>query len=98
MLSQKDMEASMLRAHRQFITVFEETLDMLKNDITEIEGISGDCTDEWCKSREDYLDYLHKSIYAISEPRWAVKEDSEKIHDLRERIKDLYVHFKGGKA
>ena len=98
MLSQKDMEASMLRAHRQFITGLEETLDVLKKDINEIEGISGDCTDEWCKSREDFLDYLHKSIYAISEPRWAYKEDSEKIHELRNRIKDLYVHFKGGKA
>lgn len=98
MLSQKDMEASMLRAHRQFIAGLEETLVVLKKDINEIEDISGDCTDEWCKSREGFLDYLHKSIYAISEPRWADKEDSEKIHELRNRIKDLYVHFKGGKA
>jgi hypothetical protein len=98
MLSQKDMEASMLRAHRQFITGLEETLDVLKKDINEIEDISGDCTDEWCKSREDFLDYLHKSIYAISEPRWADNEDSKKIHELRNKIKDLYVHFKGGKA
>ena len=95
MLSQKDMEASMLRAHRQFITGLEETLDVLKKDINEIEDISCDCTDEWCKSREDFLDYLHKSIYAISEPRWAEKKDSEKIHELRNRVKDLYVHFKG---
>ncbi|MFC1843470.1 hypothetical protein ACFLZ5_01610 [Thermodesulfobacteriota bacterium] len=84
MLSQKEMEASMLRAHRQFIAGLEQTLDMLKKDINEIEGISGDCTDEWCEFREDFLDYIHKSIYAISEPRWADKEDSEKIHELRQ--------------
>jgi hypothetical protein len=95
MLSQKDMEYSMLRAHRQFITGLEETLEVLKEDIKEIEGIKDECTDEWCKSREDFLDYLHKSIYAISEPRWAEKKDSEKIHELRNRVKDLYVHFKG---
>ena len=46
MLPQKDMEYSMLRAHRQFITGLEETLDLLKDDINEVEGISGECTEE----------------------------------------------------
>ena len=95
MLRQKDMEYNMLLAHRQFITGLEKSLDMLDDEINEVEGIKGDCSDEWCKSREDYLDYLHKSIYALSEPRWAEKEDSLKIHELRNRVKDLYVHFKG---
>ena len=98
MLSQKDMESSMLRAHRQFITGLEETIEMLENDINEVLNIGDDCIDEWCRSREDYLDYLHKSIYAISEPRWVDKEDSERINGLRAKIKDLYVHFKGSKA
>jgi len=98
MLSQKDMEYNMLLAHRQFITGLEKSLDMLKNDIDEVEEISEACTDEWCKSREDFLDYLHKSIYAISEPRWADREDSKRIHELRDRIKDLYVHFTEAKA
>jgi len=60
MLSQKDMEYNMLMAHRQFISGLEKSLDMLKDDIDDVEGISEDCTDEWCKSREDFLDYLHK--------------------------------------
>ncbi len=98
MLRQKDMEYNMLKAHRQFISELEKSLDILKDDINEVEGVSGDCSDEWCKSREDFLDYLHKSIYAISEPRWVDKEDSQKIHELRNRIKDLYVHFNGAKA
>ena len=98
MMQQKDMESSMLKTHRKFISGLEESLDILKDNINEVEGISGDCTDEWCKSREDFLDYLHKSIYAISEPRWADKEDSVRINALRNKIKDLYVHFKGTKA
>jgi hypothetical protein len=98
MLRQKDMEYNMLIAHRQFIKGLEETLEILKDDLNEVEGISGECSDEWCKSREDFLDYLHKSIYAISEPRWADKEDTEKIHELRNKVKDLYIHFKGVKA
>jgi hypothetical protein len=98
MLLQKDMEQNMLMAHRQFISGLEKTLDMLNEDIMAVEGISGECTDEWRKSREDFLDYLHKSIYSLSEPRWADREDSKRIHELRNRIKDLYVHFKGVKA
>ncbi len=98
MLRQKDMEYSMLMAHRQFLSGLEKSVDMLKDEINEVEGIREACTDEWCTSREDFLDYLHKSIYAISEPRWADKEDSEKIHELRNRVKDLYTHFKGATA
>jgi len=98
MLRQKDMEASMLRAHRQFISGLEQSLDLLSRDIGEVEDIKDECTDEWCKSREDFLDYLHKSIYAVSEPRWAEKEDSDRIHELRDRIKDLYKDFRGADA
>lgn len=98
MLRQKDMEQNMLMAHREFIAGLEKTLDMLKDDINEVEGLKGECTDEWCKSREDFLDYVHKSIYSLSEPRWAEKEDSQKITELRRRVKDLYVHFKGVNA
>ena len=54
MLRQKDMEYNMLKAHRQFISELEKSLDMLKDDINEVEGVSGECSDEWCKSREDH--------------------------------------------
>ena len=98
MLRQKEMEEAMLVAHRQFVTGLEQSLDMLQDDIDQVADLSEDCTDEWCKSAENMLDYLHKSIYAISEPRWADKEVSHKIHELRDRVKDLYVHFKGARA
>jgi len=98
MLSQKDKEQAMLIAHRQFLTGLEKSIDMLEDDLDQAEDLSEVCTDEWCKSTEDFIDYLHKSIYSISEPRWADKEDSRKIHELRNRVKDLYVHFKGSRA
>ena len=41
MLSQKDMEYNMLRSHRKFIAGLEETLEVLKDDLNEIEGIKG---------------------------------------------------------
>jgi hypothetical protein len=98
MLSQKDMEQAMLIAHRQFLTGLEQSIGMLEDDLDQANELSEVCTDEWCKSTEDFIDYLHKSIYSISEPRWADKEDSRKIHELRNRVKDLYVHFKGSRA
>lgn len=98
MLSQKDMENAMLMAHRQFLTGLEKSLDILEEDLDQVAELSEVCTDEWCKSAEDFLDYLHKSIYSLSEPRWAEKEDSRKIHELRDRLKNLYVHFKGSRA
>jgi hypothetical protein len=98
MLRQVEMEQAMLVAHRQFLTGLEKSLDMLEDDINQVADVSEVCTDEWCKSAEDILDYLHKSIYSISEPRWADKEVSHKIHELRDRVKDLYVHFKGARA
>ena len=98
MLRQKEMEQAMLVTHRQFLTGLEKSLDMLRDDIDQVADISEVCTDEWCKSAEDMLDYLHKNIYSISEPRWADKEVSHKIHELRDRVKDLYVHFKGARA
>ena len=76
----------------------EESLAMLQEDIHQVADVSEVCTDEWCKSAEDMIDYLHKSIYSISEPRWADKELSHKIHELRDRVKNLYVHFKEARA
>ena len=70
----------------------------VKGDIDQVADVSNVCTDEWCRSAEDMLDYLHKNLYSISEPRWADKEVSHKIHELRDRVKDLYVHFKGARA
>jgi hypothetical protein len=92
------MEQAMLIAHRQFLTGLEQSIGMLEDDLDQANELSEVCTDEWCKSTEDFIDYLHKSIYSISEPRWADKEDSRKIHELRNRVKDLYVHFKGSRA
>jgi len=98
MLKQKDMERTMLLAHREFMTGLEKSIDMLESDINEATEMDEICTDEWCKSTELYIDELHKNLYSISEPRWADPEDSRKIHELRDRIKKLYAHYKGAKA
>jgi hypothetical protein len=94
MQKQKDMENTMLKAHRDFVAGLEEGINMLDKEIDEAGKVESVCTDEWCRAVEDYIDELHKSVYSISEPRWATDEDSRKIKELRQRIKQLYNEYK----
>lgn len=93
MQKQKDMEETMLRAHREFITQLNKALDVLDKEIKEAMEMESICTDEWCYSTDVAIDELHKQVYSISEPRWATEEDSRKISELRKRIKGLYKQF-----
>jgi hypothetical protein len=93
MQKQKDMEATMLLAHREFVDQLNRALDILDQEIKEAQEMENICTNEWCYTTDVVIDELHKQVYSISEPRWASTEDSQKIKDLRRRIKELYVNF-----
>jgi len=97
MKRQVEMEESMLLAHRVFMDNLEKSLNLLAQDIGEAGEMVHICTDEWCLATESVLDDLAKVIFAISEPRWLLKEDSKKISDLRHRIHDLYARYKAVK-
>lgn len=49
------------------------------------------CAREWCEATEHYIDDINNALFSISEPRWAGKEDSEKIKALKRRVHDLYA-------
>ncbi len=95
MQQQKEMEAAFGRMHSDFINGLSNSLDVLDKDISEAKEMQHICTDEWCRATEHYLDELAKMVYSISEPRWQSDEDSAKIRQLRERIRDLYLQYKG---
>ncbi len=97
MQRQVEMENAMMMAHREFVTNLEKSLAMLDEDISEAAEMEQICTDEWCMATEDVIDELHKCVYSISEPRWATNEDSKKIKNLRNRVKDLYNKYKSVK-
>ena len=94
MKRQIEMEEAMLTAHREFMKGLKRAVELLEQDINEAGEMAHMCTAEWCRATESVLDELHKSIYAISEPRWLTKEDSETIRNLRRRIRDLYAEYK----
>jgi hypothetical protein len=99
MLKQKDMEDSMLYAHKNFMDNLEKSLDILALELKQAKDMTVRCNDEWCNVTESYIDDMHKNLYAISEPRWLPDEDSRRLKQLRTRIRDLYrefAHVKGG--
>ncbi|GAB6058124.1 hypothetical protein [Desulfonatronum parangueonense] len=77
-----------------FLSSLEESLNDLEKDIDEAANMQGVCTDEWCEAIEHVIDDLNKNLFAISEPRWASKEESKRIKELRKRVYDLYAKYK----
>ncbi len=94
MKRQKEMMASFMIAHRQFMENLENTIKLLEQDIQEAAEMGEICTDEWCLVTEHTLDELANMIFSISEPRWVSLEDSQKIKSLRHRVHDLYAQYK----
>jgi hypothetical protein len=95
MQKQKDMEEAMLKAHREFVQSMGESLGIIDQELKNAKELAQICTDEWCHTTESFIDEIHKQVYSISEPRFASADDSEKIKNLRTRVKDMYVNFKG---
>ena len=93
MLKQKDMEDSMIMAHKNFMSNLEKSLNILEGELKEAGEMSAVCNDEWCNVAESFIDDMHKNIYSISEPRWLPTEDSRKLKDLRKRVRELYRKF-----
>jgi hypothetical protein len=98
MRMQKEMEETMLKAHRGFMKELANAIDTVEKELDQAEEMSSICTDEWCQATEHYLDDLHKSVYSISEPRFSSEADHEQIKKLRNRVKDLYLRFKTREA
>lgn len=101
MRKQKDMEDTMLYAHKTFMDNLEKSLNILDAELKEAKEMSSICTDEWCSVTESYIDDMHKNLYSISEPRWLPPEESRRLKKLRTRIRDIYrafAHLQGGRS
>lgn len=98
MKKQKDMENALLIAHREFVSSLENSLEIIEQELKEAKDMSNVCTDEWCRSTESVIDDIHMQVYSISEPRFATEKDSRKIKALRQKVRDLYVTFRGVSA
>lgn len=94
MEKQTNMVESFMVAHREFLASLGKSLELLDKDIAEAALMESQCTDEWCNATESVIDELAKSVYSISEPRWASSKDSKHIVELRHKVHDLYSKYK----
>jgi len=72
----------------------ETSIDQLDKDIDEAADMSERCTDEWCTATEHVIDEINDALFSISEPRWASREDSDRIKHLKRRVRELYAKYK----
>ncbi len=89
-----NIHESIVESWRDFVVNMEKSLVMLEEEIEEAGKMSSSCTSEWCEATEHVIDELSNSLFAISEPRWSSKEDSERIKLLKRKVHDLYSEYK----
>jgi len=85
----------MNKAWHAYLDALEKSLDLLEKDIEEARQMAGTRTSEWCEATELTIDELNIAIFSISEPRWSDQDASKKIKQLKKRIYDLYVNYRG---
>ena len=90
-----EIQSEMAEAWQTYFNALEKSLDALEKDIEEAKTMAGKCTDEWCNATEHVIDELNNALFSISEPRWAEPDSTKKIKQLKRRIYDLYVNYKG---
>lgn len=94
----QDIFGNMEKNWEMFMENLNQSLDLLEKNIEEVAQMSDACTPEWCEATEHVLDDLSKDVFSISEPRWAPKEMSDKIKELRKKMHDLYAKYKAASA
>lgn len=95
MKQQKEMVESFLMAHRQFMKELDNSFKIIERDLKSAADFDAQCTGEWCAEVESNIDELAKFVYSISEPRWLSAKDSAMIHDMRQRVHNIYAKFRG---
>jgi len=98
MRMQKNMVESFQMTHRNFMQNLSQSLDLLEHDIKEAIDVDNAGNVNWTKEMEESLDELAKYVYSISEPRWVSEEDSKFLHNMRDRLHDLYAKYKGARS
>ena len=92
-----DFEKETIEAWRVFVDSLDQSIVHLEQDLKEGKEMLDICTDEWCRATEHYIDDIGNALFSIHEPRWASKEDSKRIKDLKRRLHDIYAEYKGVK-
>lgn len=80
-------------AWNTYMSNLETAIQKMQKDIEEAKGMQDVCTSEWCNVTEHAIDELHNAVYSIHEPKFLEKDCTDRIKDLRKKVKQLYVEF-----
>ena len=93
-MPKNETQQEIVDAWRTYIDGLEKALTQLDADSKEASQMAGTCTNEWCAATEHVIDELNHSLFSISEPRFANKDDTKRIKDLKRRVYDLYADYR----
>jgi hypothetical protein len=90
-----ELQQELANAWGTYLAALGKSMALLEKNIDEAKGMAEICTEEWCVATEHLFDDLNNALFSISEPRWSSKEQSQHLKDLKRRIYDIYVNYRG---
>jgi len=94
-MPRNEIYSEMNKAWKTYLWGLEKSINLLAKEIEEAKDLAGVCTDEWCEATEHVIDELNNALFSISEPRWSDADCSRRIKQLKRRMYDLYVNYRG---
>lgn len=90
-----EVREELTEAWGTYLAALGKSMSWLEKRIDEAREMAGICTAEWCQATEHVIDDLNNALFSISEPRWIDEEQSKKLKQLKRKIYDLYVNYRG---
>lgn len=90
-----EVRKELAQAWGQYMAALGKSLSWLEKHIEEARQMAGVCTQEWCLATEHVIDDLNNALFSISEPRWIDEKHSRELKDMKRKVYDLYVNYRG---
>lgn len=81
-----------------FLANLDKSLAEVEKEIGEAKTMTTKCTGEWCEATEHVIDDLQHMVFSIHEPRFIDEAHSNKLKELKKRVRNLYTDFMAAQA
>lgn len=91
--TKKAIEENTMAAWSSYLYTLEQALLQMEKSIEDSISIPSACTNEWCDSVEEVIEELTEAIYSFNIPRWAGKDQSERVKNLKKKAREVYAKY-----
>lgn len=91
--TKKAIEENTMAAWSSYLSTLEHALVQMEKSIEDSVSVPSACTNEWCESVEEVLDELTEAIYAVNIPRWADRQQSARVTNLKKMAKEVHAKY-----